>query len=106
MPSCLVTRATLFHADHKLYILDAAGNLALTTATPDDFTVHCKAEVLTKFAWTVPTIVGLTMYLRVQQRIIALDIGSCLNGELSPRVGSDELRLKTRTTKNQRSSHE
>ena len=68
-------RATVVHADNKLFILDAAGNLAVATATADDFVVHSKAQPLQEFAWTVPTIVGSTMYLRDQERIMALDIG-------------------------------
>ncbi|MCH7631683.1 MAG: PQQ-like beta-propeller repeat protein [Planctomycetes bacterium] len=68
-------KATCVLADGRIIILDEDGNLALVTATPDKFTVHSRFELFDKVAWTVPTIVGKTMYVRDKEKIMALDIG-------------------------------
>lgn len=68
-------KANVVHADGRLIILDEDGKLYLTTATPDDLTIHSEVELLNEVAWTVPTIVGKTMYVRDQVKILALDLG-------------------------------
>jgi outer membrane protein assembly factor BamB len=68
-------KANVISADGKLFILDEDGNLAIATATPEDLVVHSKVELLDKVAWTVPTIVGKTMYVRDKTSIRALDLG-------------------------------
>lgn len=62
-------------ADGHLIILDENGKLYLATATPEGFTVHSEAELLERVAWTAPTIVGTTMYLRDKTQIMAVDLG-------------------------------
>jgi len=47
----------------------------LTKPSPEDLTVLAKVQLLDKVAWTVPTIVGKTMYVRDQKHIMALDLG-------------------------------
>jgi outer membrane protein assembly factor BamB len=68
-------KANTILGDGRLIILDEEGNLALTTATPEDLTVHSKVPVLEQVAWTVPTLVGKTIYLRDKENIVALDLG-------------------------------
>lgn len=68
-------KATCVLADGKLVILDEDGQLALATATPEGLTVHAKAPVLEKVAWTVPTIVDHTLFVRDKKTIMALDLG-------------------------------
>lgn len=68
------SKATCIYADGRLIILDEEGNLALATATPEDFTVHSKYKLFEDTAWTVPTIVGSTMYVRDKHKIMALDL--------------------------------
>ena len=68
-------KANVVHADGRLIILDEDGKLYLTTASPDDLTVHSEVELLNQVSWTVPTIVGKTMYVRDQKNIMALDLG-------------------------------
>lgn len=69
-------KATCVYADGRFVILDEDGNLALATATPEDFTVHSKLKLVDKgVAWTVPTIVGRNMYIRDKNTIMALDLG-------------------------------
>ena len=68
-------KANVVAADGRLIILDEDGKLYLTTATPEDLTVHSEAEVLERVAWTVPTIVGKMMYVRDKTNITAFDLG-------------------------------
>lgn len=67
-------KANVLAADGKLVILDEDGKLYLATATPEDLVVHAEAQVLEKPAWTAPTIVGSTMYLRDLKTISAHDL--------------------------------
>ena len=57
-----------------LIILDENGILALTTATPEGLTIHSKFQLLEAPAWTAPTIVGTTLYVRDTKCIVALDL--------------------------------
>ncbi|MEE9270634.1 MAG: PQQ-binding-like beta-propeller repeat protein [Candidatus Krumholzibacteria bacterium] len=68
-------QAMMLHADGKLIILDEDGKLALATPTEKELTVHCQHQLLTKPAWTVPTLVGKRLYVRDKVKIIALDLG-------------------------------
>ena len=56
----------------RLIILDENGILALVTATPEDLTIHSKFQLLGAPAWTAPTIVGTTLYVRDTKCIVAL----------------------------------
>lgn len=69
------SKATTVRAGDKLIILDEDGNLALATASPENLTVHSKFELLKKVAWTVPTLVGKTLFVRDKTNILALDLG-------------------------------
>lgn len=68
-------KATLLYADGRLLLLDEDGVLALVNASPEGLSVQTKAAVLEKVAWTVPTLVGKTVYLRDKKLIVALDLG-------------------------------
>jgi outer membrane protein assembly factor BamB len=68
-------KANVVMADGRLIILDEDGKLALATATPEDLTVHSVVDILEKVSWTVPTLVGKTLFLRDKTDIIALDLG-------------------------------
>lgn len=68
-------KATIVGVDGKIIILDEDGQLAIATATPEDLTVHSKVKLLDDVSWTVPTIVGKTMYIRDKKKIMALDLG-------------------------------
>jgi outer membrane protein assembly factor BamB len=68
-------KANVVAADGRLIILDEDGKLYLATATPQDLTVHSQVQLLDDVAWTVPTIVGRTLYVRDKQNILALDLG-------------------------------
>ena len=71
-----VTRATLLGVGDKLIILDEDGNLAIATPSATGLTVHAKAAVLGHTAWTAPTLVGTTLFLRDRKQIVAVDLGA------------------------------
>ena len=68
-------KANVVAADGKLIILDEDGQLCLTTASPEGLTLHSRTKILEPVTWTVPTIVGKTMYVRDSKSILALDLG-------------------------------
>ena len=68
-------RSTLLHADGKLIILDEDGTLGLATVSHDGLRILAESPVLSGTAWTVPTLVGTTIYLRDRTTIMALDLG-------------------------------
>jgi outer membrane protein assembly factor BamB len=67
-------RSTFLHADGKLIILDEDGNLGLAKPTRQGLNVLAKAPVLTNKAWTVPTLVGTTLYVRDRAKMMAFDL--------------------------------
>jgi len=67
--------ASCVYGDGKLIILDQDGNLTLATPTPDGLTVHAQTQVTTRYSFTVPTLVGTTLYVRDRTHIMALDLG-------------------------------
>jgi outer membrane protein assembly factor BamB len=69
-----LARANLLAVGGKLLLLDEDGTLALATPTADGLTIHARASVLSNNAWTVPTLVGSTLYLRDRKHILALDL--------------------------------
>jgi outer membrane protein assembly factor BamB len=70
------SRANLVHADGKLVILDEDGQLALVEVSPAGLKRLTSAKLFTTTAWTVPTLVGTTLYARDRERIVALSLGA------------------------------
>jgi hypothetical protein len=68
-------RAQLLHADGKVIILDEDGALGLATVSPQGIKVLARANVLSHLAWTPPTLVGTTLYVRDRQNIAAFNLG-------------------------------
>lgn len=62
-------------ADGKLILLDEEGRLSLVTATPGGLVQHGKATLLTKEAWSAPTLIGTKLYLRDRKTIMGVDLG-------------------------------
>jgi hypothetical protein len=58
----------------RVLVLDEDGVLAWCTFAPTGITVHAKAQVLENKAWTPPTLVGSTLYLRDRKSLLALDL--------------------------------
>ena len=67
-------RSTFLYADNKLIIMDEDGNIGLAQPNRQGLNVLAKASVLTNRAWTVPTLVGSTLYVRDRAKIMAFDL--------------------------------
>lgn len=72
------SKATCVYGDGKLIILDEDGQLALARVSPESLTVLSKCQVAQRSAWTAPTLVGQTLYVRDRRQILALDLGKSL----------------------------
>ena len=68
-------KANLLQAGDKTILLDADGVLALVRLTPEKMTVLSQVDLAAGETWTVPTLVGTTLYLRDHERIRALNLG-------------------------------
>jgi outer membrane protein assembly factor BamB len=68
-------RAQFLYADGKLIILDEDGTLGLATVSRQGLNVLARAAILENLAWTPPTLVGRTLYVRDRQTIAAYDLG-------------------------------
>ncbi|MCP4250490.1 MAG: PQQ-binding-like beta-propeller repeat protein [bacterium] len=73
-------KATLIKVGDKMLILDETGVLALATPTADRLEIHAQAKLLEEQAWTVPTLVGTTVYLRDRKTMLAVDLGPASAG--------------------------
>jgi len=68
-------KANVLHADGRILLLDEEGVLAMATAGLEGWKVQSKVKLLKPKAYTVPTLVDKTLYLRDQKDILALDLG-------------------------------
>jgi len=68
-------RSQLIYADEKLVIVDEGGDLAIASVSASGLEVHARTELLTENAWTAPTLVGTTLYLRDRKSIMAVELG-------------------------------
>jgi outer membrane protein assembly factor BamB len=75
-------KANTVGADGRLIVLDEDGKLYLATATPEALTVHSQVELLDGVAWSAPTIVGKTLYVRDKSHIMALHLGGPAAGPM------------------------
>ena len=70
------SRASLLHADEKVIILEEDGTLGLATMTEDGMTTLAETTLFDSRSWTVPTLVGATLYARDREKIVAVDLGT------------------------------
>lgn len=70
-----LSKANMIYADGRLIAADEDGHLALAPATPKGLELHAKVALLSSVAWTAPTLVGTTVYVRDRQEIMALNVG-------------------------------
>ncbi|MGE3507778.1 MAG: PQQ-binding-like beta-propeller repeat protein [Vicinamibacterales bacterium] len=68
-------RAQLVDVGGTLIIVDEDGDVAVASASEAGLRVHARKTLLTSNAWTPPTVVGSTVYLRDRKEILALDLG-------------------------------
>jgi len=69
-------KASFVSADGKVILLDEDGNLGLVNMSSEGIKVLSRAPVASAVSWTVPTLIGSTLYLRDRQNVIALDVGA------------------------------
>lgn len=67
-------RAQLLYADGKLIVLDEDGTLGLATVSAEGVKVLARASVLESRAWTPPTLVGRTLYVRDRRTLAAYEL--------------------------------
>lgn len=70
------SKANVLAAGDLLIILDEDGQLALARPTAEKLNVLVKTQILEKVTWTIPTLVGTTLYVRDKKNILALDLGT------------------------------
>jgi outer membrane protein assembly factor BamB len=63
-------------ADGKVILLDEDGNLGLATLSAEGLKVLARAAVVKATSWTVPTLLGTTLYVRDRVNIMAFDLGA------------------------------
>ncbi len=68
-------KAQCIYADNKLIFLDENGQLVLARVSPEKIDILSQAPLTEKASWTVPTLVGKTLYVRDRKKIMALDLG-------------------------------
>ncbi len=78
-------RASMVYADNpsagsgqgKAIIMDEDGDLALARLAPEGVTILAETKkVFDTTTWTVPTLVGRTLYARDREKIVALNLGA------------------------------
>jgi outer membrane protein assembly factor BamB len=62
-------------ADEKLVFLSEDGRLGLARLAPEGVTILAEHALLSKEAWTAPTLAGTTLYARDREEIVAVEIG-------------------------------
>ena len=67
-------RAHLLYTDNKVIIVDEDGDVAIATVTDQGIDVHARQSILTANAWTPPTLVDGTLFVRDRTEIVALDL--------------------------------
>ncbi len=69
------SKSKMVRAGDKLIALDDDGKLALVHATPTGAEVLATTQLFDDTAWTPPTLIGNTLYVRDNKRIMALHVG-------------------------------
>lgn len=67
-------KANLLAVGDKILLLDENGLLALGTPSPEGIEIHAQAQIFNDRSWTVPTLLGTTLYVRDRKEIQALDL--------------------------------
>src|SRR5262245_23210391 len=70
-----IGRVSMVYADGKAIMLEEDGDLVLARLAPQGVTVLSQAKLFDTMSWTVPTLVGTTLYARDREKIVALDLG-------------------------------
>ncbi len=88
------SKANCVLGDDKLIVLDEDGRLALTKIGPKKMSVLSKTQLCDRVAWTVPTLLGSTLYVRDRGHITAVDLSTTADKDDSrPTRGGDAARM-------------
>jgi outer membrane protein assembly factor BamB len=69
-----LAKAQMIFADGKFIMMAEDGTLALARPTQTGFEILSRAQIFDSRSWTVPTLVGTTLYVRDRSSIVALDL--------------------------------
>ena len=69
-----VVKASVVHADGKFVMLNEDGELLLASPGAGGLIVHSRAQVLTKTAWTPPSMDRSILYVRDRTHVAAFDL--------------------------------
>ena len=61
-------------ADGKMIFVEEGGQVAMARVSPAGLEVLGAAQLLESVAWTAPTLVGTTLFVRDRRRLLALDL--------------------------------
>lgn len=67
-------KASIIDASGRFIMLNEDGELLLATPSESGLTIHSRIPLLTKTAWTPPTLAGTTLYARDRKTLVALDL--------------------------------
>lgn len=67
-------KAQALWANGKLLFLDENGQLALARVSPEKMELLASSPIAKARAWTLPTLVGTTLFVRDEEKILALDL--------------------------------
>jgi outer membrane protein assembly factor BamB len=67
-------RAQIVDASGTLVIVDESGEIAVASVARKGLLVHARKQLLQANAWTPPTVVGSTLFVRDRKEILALDL--------------------------------
>ena len=69
-----LARASFIYADGRFIMIDEEGRLVLATPSEEGLTIRSQVDLLQSNAWTVPTLIGKTLYVRDRKNMLALDL--------------------------------
>ena len=69
-----IQRANYVAVGDRVLALEVEGRLLLLDLSPQGLTVLAEHEVFSEASWTVPTLVGNRLYLRSEERLLALEL--------------------------------
>jgi outer membrane protein assembly factor BamB len=69
------SKVSFVRAGDKVILLDEDGNLGLVTMSAEGLKVLSRAQVAQSVSWTVPTLIGTTLFVRDRVNVMALDVG-------------------------------
>ena len=70
------SRASMVYGDGKAILMEEDGDLSLVRLSPNGLETLATTPLFDTRSWTVPTLVGTTLYARDRERIVALDLGT------------------------------